>query len=704
MIEKLLGTFKGAWLGAKIALEDFRRKSAWTDYQGFVFSRGLDSDPAYGGSLSRPYAQHPTVYRAIKSFAQNVARIPPDLYRKGSKARLDDTAFHRLLAAPNPLMAGTQLLEALTIDLETFGNGLWLLGPRVAMTSGVLLPASIRRMDPRFTTVKLDDNGAPLRYEFSRAGKLKTFPAEDVVHFKYWNPYDESWGLSWTDASRSEFDTDWMAQQWNRSFLERGAVPGGVLQMGDKYSADEDQAERIRVRWNQRHGGLWNAHAVAVVPRGFEYKSTGIGQKDMEFSAQRRYSRENMLSASGVPPSVAGILEYANYANMAPQLRIFFHLELAPRLMYIQSVMQSRLIDPMGGNFELRFRMEEISALLDETEQKTQVAERCFKMGVPLEQLNERFDLGLDLAGVESAGVSFIQTGVTEYGVQPAAAAPVTAPQDQPGTPGASGPDAAPQSQALPHVVPFASKRGRMTSQLREAIWRKLDRGVRDLELKAESRWRSYLNGLQTQVLAKLTQRAAASLTEFPRKEQEFDEQDADQEAILALEPIWRASMNRGADLVSEETGIAIDFSLIDPRVIEALANRRQIIRGVNDRIGSDLRELLSEGVQAGETERQLKQRVLDFFAGERANARTVARTETFSSFSEGRYMAMEQAGVGRTMWITARDDRVRDSHDALDGEEVMLGDTFDNGLQYPLDPSGPPEEVINCRCVTVAV
>jgi len=41
--------------------------------------------------------------------------------------------------------------------------------------------------------------------------------------------------------------------------------------------------------------------------------------------------------------------------------------------------------------------------------------------------------------------------------------------------------------------------------------------------------------------------------------------------------------------------------------------------------------------------------------------------------------------------WITARDDRVRDEHAAMDGETVPLDGMFSNGMEGPGEP--------NCRC-----
>ena len=53
--------------------------------------------------------------------------------------------------------------------------------------------------------------------------------------------------------------------------------------------------------------------------------------------------------------------------------------------------------------------------------------------------------------------------------------------------------------------------------------------------------------------------------------------------------------------------------------------------------------------------------------------------------------------------WITMHDDRVRESHAALDGATVPSGEKFQVGdvkLRYPGEPVGDPKEWIYCRCV----
>lgn len=58
----------------------------------------------------------------------------------------------------------------------------------------------------------------------------------------------------------------------------------------------------------------------------------------------------------------------------------------------------------------------------------------------------------------------------------------------------------------------------------------------------------------------------------------------------------------------------------------------------------------------------------------------------------------------GLVVHNSAKDDHVRESHQNVDGEVVEIGETFRNGLRYPGDPAGPPEETVQCRCVCLGV
>ena len=95
-----------------------------------------------------------------------------------------------------------------------------------------------------------------------------------------------------------------------------------------------------------------------------------------------------------------------------------------------------------------------------------------------------------------------------------------------------------------------------------------------------------------------------------------------------------------------------------------------------------------------------------------RFRSEVIARTEALRAVHQGTEEMYQQAfdngalnpqDVFRT-WVTARDARVRDSHNGMNGQERPPGEAFvsDDGnlLRYPGDESAPASETIQCRCV----
>lgn len=104
------------------------------------------------------------------------------------------------------------------------------------------------------------------------------------------------------------------------------------------------------------------------------------------------------------------------------------------------------------------------------------------------------------------------------------------------------------------------------------------------------------------------------------------------------------------------------------------------------------------------------RERYLDY------RAENIARTEGLRLTSIARHEALEQVveqagferGDATRTWNSTRDERVRDSHAEMDGQQVGLDEPFISGdgneLMFPGDPSAPAEDTINCRCaVTVS-
>ena len=79
---------------------------------------------------------------------------------------------------------------------------------------------------------------------------------------------------------------------------------------------------------------------------------------------------------------------------------------------------------------------------------------------------------------------------------------------------------------------------------------------------------------------------------------------------------------------------------------------------------------------------------------------KVLADTESQATYGDAQRRLLTQAGFITKVWTTMEDDRVRPSHVLCGNQgEVPMDKPFANGLQYPGDPHGGPEETVNCRC-----
>ena len=113
------------------------------------------------------------------------------------------------------------------------------------------------------------------------------------------------------------------------------------------------------------------------------------------------------------------------------------------------------------------------------------------------------------------------------------------------------------------------------------------------------------------------------------------------------------------------------------------------------------------QGILQGESMDKIAKRLRNVQEMNKTQAIRSARTIVTGAENKGRqdsYARAEADGIIlQKEWLATNDSRTRHSHAALDGAIVDQDKKFDNGLMYPGDPSGRPEEVYNCRCTLVA-
>jgi SPP1 gp7 family putative phage head morphogenesis protein len=137
------------------------------------------------------------------------------------------------------------------------------------------------------------------------------------------------------------------------------------------------------------------------------------------------------------------------------------------------------------------------------------------------------------------------------------------------------------------------------------------------------------------------------------------------------------------------------DKTLLPYKVIDGVKDVRWNVQRVNSEV--------LQGILQGDSMPNIAERLSKVLGMNETSAIRNARTSVTSAENKGRMDMIEDAeekGVHtQKMWIATKDNRTRDSHLDIDGDLADPDDTFANGLLYPGDPNGAPEEVYNCRC-----
>lgn len=154
-----------------------------------------------------------------------------------------------------------------------------------------------------------------------------------------------------------------------------------------------------------------------------------------------------------------------------------------------------------------------------------------------------------------------------------------------------------------------------------------------------------------------------------------------------------------------------ISFTLLDAHTVERLQRdgdiklpRKKVDIPKDERWNTkQMSSKLLQGILTGDAIPTIANSLMQVIGNNAAAAVRNARTMVTGAENVGRldsYEDLAEKGVvQKKVWIATADDRTRESHLLLDGEEVDIDKPFSNGLMYPADPSGDPAEVYNCRC-----
>jgi HK97 family phage portal protein len=255
------------------------------------------------------------VWACVRVISEDVASLPLITYRRldRGKERAPAHPLYRLLHdEPNPYMTAMQFRETLQGHVLLWGNAyaeierdrdgrplaLWPLRPdRMSMPevseAGTLL----------YTYQTPNDGPKPLTQ--SNVFHLRGLASDGIVGYSPIRLHRESLALGLATL------------HYGTRFFGNDSRPGGVLQAKNRLT--DAVANRMRASWEDAHRGLNNAHRVAILEEGVEWKQVGLPPEDAQFLQTREFQVQETTRIFRMPPHKVGDLSRATFSNIEEQ-------------------------------------------------------------------------------------------------------------------------------------------------------------------------------------------------------------------------------------------------------------------------------------------------------------------------------------------------------------------------------------------------
>jgi HK97 family phage portal protein len=732
-------------MGMRFSLKNFLRKKPKQPEPrsgAFVFPVG----PYGSNSWVSPRTDNPIIgeYMFLKSTTLSVcirrranafASVPLKLMRKkkgGEAEEIESHPLKNLLNDVNPHDTGMDLKYKTSVFLDLTGDAYWLFEDGYRE---IYVPRSSQmRIVP-------DEKNFIKSYQYFPdsvdRSKFVEYPPERVLHFKYFNPSDPWYGAPPLLSGGTEIATDFYASEYQVKFFENGAMPVKLFQVEGMELMTDEQLKEFMEKWFLRYGGLDNFHKTGFVNQNVKELSSGPTMKDMEFNVLRKFERETICSMYDVPPMLAGIFEYANYANAREQRKSFWQEGNVPRMRQFEEVLNQLLIprfNETSSDMFFEHDFSKIEPLQETSEEKTKNAVMVFNSG--LGKRNEaRAMIGLvavpeeentykpqqqsliDLLGGDGGG-NLDNPRDGKVIVSPVVARKILEPQ-----PVSTNGDHKISVGELVITHRLMGKAGlsplpQEQKDDREDLRKGASTRLRRQEVLFAEDMVKFFNGQEKRLLKAFDEvlppeksNPKGMVKALTEKQIEgngddilnaiFDRVNEDGKLRKALIDRFRLVVEFAGQVTEADLGMVIDLSLTNPAVVAFFQLKQAKAIIINETTSEQIRERILRAIEEGWSTVQLRDDITNMFdAISEGRAMTIAQTETTGAYNFGTLETWKQSGLDiEKEWLSAHDDKVRDSHVAMDGKRARLDSTFPNGLMYPGDPSGQPEETINCRC-----
>ncbi|NOY60451.1 MAG: phage portal protein [Calditrichaeota bacterium] len=604
-------------------------------------------------ALNKMYEKLVWVYRCVYIIAQNIASLPLKIYEIKKDGTKEDISFDpefMILQKPNWRQTRFDFWVESLSRLKLQGELFWELdkGDNPRSRKIQALWADWRSENVQVIT---DPKKGIIKFKRLYKGRWYDYPAENVFFVKYFNPFDEWRGLSPLQSGSSVLNLELQALSYNQKFFKQGMKLSGVLETPTPL--DEADAKRLRLRFERLYAGTDKMHKVAVLDGGLKFTPLNtMTLRDAEFSNLRNMNREEIAALFGVPLEVLGVGK-STYANWKEARRSFWQETLLPEIMKIYGLINEFLLPRLTTrqNIVVEPDLSGVEALKEDQETKAKRFFEGFKTAAVTPN-----DIRSHVYGLDAVDNPLMNTTWLPMALQPI------------GTVEQGGG----KSKKKERNTVMANPR---TEEQRTKVWKAIVKKLEPFERQMKRKVKKFFKTQGEEIVARLREANKSVKDGFQIPGNLFDIDEWSQRLTAETIAIITEVMLAAAEIWS---GGVVDTAT--PAFNTALGQRmRKFSKFVNEttkeKLDEVLREAMYENLSLEETVQKIMSEVFDPALTE-GRARTIARTEIMGANNAGTQIGLQEGGWERKMWLTSRDEKVRESHQ-IDGQVVPVDANF---------------------------
>lgn len=684
------------------------------------------------------------VNRCIDAIAGNQARLPMIL-RKGNSPQgeiieSEDKGVLKLLNSTANRGENSFIFRyRLSSQLLLSSRGAFI--EKVRGRGGDVI--ALHLLPPQHTAPIPDPNLFVSGFEVDmRNGTKKILRPDDVIWVRRPHPLDPYLSLTPMESAGIAVEIENLAKIYNRNFLLNDGRPGGLIVVrGDM---DDDDKDELRSRFR---GNLQKTGAVTVLSsdEGVDFIDTGSNPRDSAYIQMRQITKEEILSAFGVPESVIGNAAGRTFSNAGEEIRVFWIETMMPHLMQL-----ARALDNIDEKYYVDFDTSQVPVLVLYKQERERYLMNEFQTG--LISANEyrtgtgRKEIESDLMNAMLQNPNLTPIGYTDKpfdsqqqqqidmmgaggmpGVNPAVAGGEQPPggietpgqmpqvlgappmpaegmtaalaQEQQVTPTELGPvqGASVNSSNISTKDEFTEGDEWQTKAAKDA-----DRWIEIMDRTLER----VFDRQQRVVMEKASGAKAKKNLDAGKLEVDaiFDINVWDKQFTEDIKPVIKSILEDSIKLSSDKAKMKadVDDEEIEEMINQQLERAKMVNKTTSEEIAAAI--LIAQSLEEDEDRNGMLKAALAaiFLNLISKRKRLIAEHEAQSAYNAGIYFAGKLLGALSKTWLTRKDSKVRAEHVLMDGEKIGIGETFDvDGvkMRFPGDPTAPPHLTINCRC-----